>query len=71
MRKTEKLIFIEDGKCLQTLSSLFSTKIEHNCTLVNTNINLRLAYYILEFQENLFCQACRAQRRIENPVNYL
>ena len=45
-------------------SSLRSSKIERNCTLVNTNINLQLAYYILEFQENLFSQASRAQRRI-------
>ena len=64
MGKTEKLSFIENGKCFQTLPSLCSSKIERNCTLVNTNINLQLAYYILEFQENLFSQASRAQRRI-------
>ena len=31
-----------------------------SCTLVNTNINLQLAYDVLEFQENV---AFRAQRR--------
>ena len=30
--------------------SLSSSKIERNCTLVNTIISLELAYYILEFQ---------------------
>ena len=33
-------------------------------TLVNTNINLQLTYYILEFQENVFSRTSRAQRRI-------
>ena len=60
----EKLNFIENGKCFQTFLSLSSSKIERNCTLVNTNIKLQLAYYILEFQENLFSRASRAQRRI-------
>ena len=64
MQKTEKLNFIENGKCFQALPSLCSSKIERNSTLVNTNINLQLTYYILEFQENLFSQASRAQRRI-------
>ena len=40
-------------------------------TLVNTSINLQLAYYILEFQENVFSRTSRAQRRIYNPVKYL
>ena len=71
MGKAEKLNFIENGKCFQTLPSLCSSKIERNCTLVNTNINLQLAYYILEFQENLFSWASRTQRCIQNPVNYL
>ena len=44
--------------------SLRSSKIERNCTLVNTNINLQLAYYILEFPENVFSRTSRAQRRI-------
>ena len=64
MGKGEKLNFIENGKCFQTLPSLCSSKIERNCTLVNKNINLALAYYILEFQENLFSRASRAQRYI-------
>ena len=64
MEKAQKLNFIQNGKCFQTLPSLCLSKIEHTCTLVNTNINLQLAYYILEFQENLFSQASRAQRRI-------
>ena len=64
MEKAQKLNFIENGKCFQTLPSLCSSKIERNCTLVNTNINLQLAYYILEFQENLFSRASRPQRRI-------
>ena len=47
------------------LVSLFSSEIERiSSTLVNTNINLQLAYYILEFQENVFSQTSRAQRRI-------
>ena len=60
----EKLNFIENGKCFQTFLSLCSSKIERNCTLVNTNINLQLAYDILEFHENLFSRASRAQTRI-------
>ena len=64
MGKGEKLNFIENGKCFQTLPSLCSSKIERHCTLVNRNINLQLAYHILEFQENLFSRASRAQRRI-------
>ena len=64
MEKAQKLNFIQNGKCFQTLPSLCSSKIEHTCTLVNTNTNLQLAYYILEFQENLFSQASRAQSRI-------
>ena len=51
MGKAEKLNFIENSKCFQTLPSLCSSKIERNCTLVNTNINLQVAYYILELQE--------------------
>ena len=47
----EKLNFVENGKCFQTFLSLCSSKIKRNCTLVNRNINLQLAYYILEFQE--------------------
>ena len=50
--------------CFQTFLSLCSSKIKLNGTLVNTNINLQLAYYILEFHENLFSRAFRAQRRI-------
>ena len=69
MGKVEKLNFIENSKCFQTLPSLCSSKIERNCTLVNTNINLQLAYYILEFQEILSSRTSRAQRRIQNPVN--
>ena len=64
MEKAQKLNFIQNGKCFQTIPSLCSSKIEYTCTLVNTNTNLQLAYYILEFQENLFSQASRAQRRI-------
>ena len=64
MGKGEKLKFIESGKCFQALPSLCSSKIECNYVLVNTNINLQLAYYILEFEENLFTRASRAQRRI-------
>ena len=65
----EKLNFIENGECFQTFLSLCSSKIElyftlRNCALVKTNINLPLAYYILEFQENLFSRASRVQRRI-------
>ena len=60
----EKLNFVENGKCFQTFLSLCSSKIERNGTLVNTNINLQLAYYILEFHENLFSKAFRAQRSI-------
>ena len=44
--------------------SLSSSKIERNCTLVNTIISLELAYYILEFQDNLFSWASRVQRSI-------
>ena len=54
MGKAEKFNFIENGKCFQTLPSLCSSKIERNCTLVNTNINFQLAYYVSEFQENCF-----------------
>ena len=32
--------------------------------LVNTNINLEQAYYILEFQENVSSRTSRAQRSI-------
>ena len=64
MEKAEKLNFIENGNCFQTLPSLCSSKIERNCSLVKTNVNLQLAYYILEFQENLFSRASRAQKRI-------
>ena len=60
----EKSRNIENGKYFQTLPSLCSSKIERNCTFVNTNINLRLAYYILGFQQNLFSRASIAQRRI-------
>ena len=49
LEKAQKLNFIEKGKCFQTLPSLCSSKIQRNCTLVNTNVNLQLAYYILEF----------------------
>ena len=66
MGKAEKLNFIENGKCFQTLPNLCPSKIERNCTLVNTNINLQVAYYILELQENLFFLISRAQRRIYN-----
>ena len=62
--KSPEIKLLKNGKCFQTLPSLRSSKIERNCTLVNTNINLQLAYYILEFQENLFSWASRAQRRI-------
>ena len=41
----------------QRLNIIFST-------LVNTSINLQLAYYILEFQENVFSRTSRAQRHI-------
>ena len=44
MGKAEKLNFTENGKCFQALLNLCSSKIERNCTLVNTNINLQLAY---------------------------
>ena len=64
MGKAEKLNFIENGMCFQTLPSLCSSKIGRNCALVNTNINLQLAYYILEFQENFFSRASRVQRCI-------
>ena len=64
MGKAEKLKFIENDKYFETLPSLCSSKIERNCTFVNTNINLQLAYYILEFQQNFFSRACRAQRGI-------
>ena len=46
MGKVEKLSFIGNGKCFQTLPSLCSSKIKRNCALVNTNINLQFAYYI-------------------------
>ena len=62
--KSREIKLLENGKCFQTLPSLCSSKIERNCTFVNTNINLQLAYYILEFQQNLFSRASRAQRRI-------
>ena len=65
MGKAEKLNFIEKGKYFQTLPSLCSSKIERNCTFVNTNINLQLAYYILEFQQNLLSRASTA-----NPEAY-
>ena len=64
MGKAEKLKFKENDKYFETLPSLCSSKIERNCTFVNTNINLQLAYYILEFQQNFFSRACRAQRGI-------
>ena len=63
MGKDEKLNFMENGKCFQTFEFEFS-KIERNCTLVNTIISLELAYYILEFQNNLFSWASRVQRSI-------
>ena len=60
MGKAEKLNFIENGKYFKTLPSLCSSKIERNCTFVNTNINLQLAYYILEFQQNFLSRASTA-----------
>ena len=51
MGKAKKLNFVENGKCFQTFLNMCSSKIECNCALVNTNINIQLAYYILEFQE--------------------
>ena len=50
----EKLDIIENGKYFQIFPSLCSSKIERNCTLANTDINLQLPYYILELQENVF-----------------
>ena len=50
----EKLDIIENGKYFQTFLSSCSSKIERNCTLANTDINLQLPYYILELQENVF-----------------
>ena len=64
MGKAKKLNFTENGKCFQALLSLCSSNTEPNCPLVNTNINLQLSYYVLEFQDNLFSRASRAQRRI-------
>ena len=50
MGKCEKLNFIENGKCFQTLPSLCSSKIERNCTLVNTNIKYQPSSYLLYFR---------------------
>ena len=62
--KSRETKLLENCKCFQILPSLCSSKIECNCIFVNTNTNLQLAYYILEFQQNLFSRASRAQRRI-------
>ena len=66
MGKAEKLKFIENGKCFQILPSFCSSNIERNCALANTNINLQLAYYILEFKEYLFSRASRAQSLVSS-----
>ena len=63
-RKSREIKLLENGKGFQTLPSLCSSKVERNCAFVNTNVNLQLAYYILEFQQNLFSWASRAQWRI-------
>ena len=46
-------------------SRLCSSKIERNCTSVNTNINLQLAYYILEFPRKFVFSG------IQSPEAYL
>ena len=61
----EKSEFIEEGQRFQIFLSLFFSEIERNfIDISNTNINLQLGYYILEFQENMFSWASRAQRHI-------
>ena len=64
-KRYQKIVhYIENGKCFQTFPSLRSSKIERNCTLDNTDINLQLAYYILEFDKNVFSRRPRTQTRI-------
>ena len=41
------------------------------CTLVNTNINLQIAYDVLEFEENMFSKASRAKRHNYSLFKYL
>ena len=65
MGKAEELNFIENGKWFQTVPGLCSSKIERNCTSVNTNINLQLAYYILEFPRKFVFSG------IQSPEAYL
>ena len=43
----EKLDITENGYCFQTFLSLYFSKIERNCTLAYTDINLQSVYYIL------------------------
>ena len=60
-KRYQKIVhYIENGKCFQTFPSLRSSKIE----VVNTDINLQLAYYILEFDKNVFSRRPRTQTRI-------
>ena len=65
MEKAQKLNFLENRKCFQTLPSLCSSKIDCNCTLVNTNINLPLCLLYFRISRKLVFLG------IQSPEAYL